>query len=384
MRTLKSQRGFSLLELLVASSIGLTVVLVMTSLFKTGMDATMRVTQRAETQQNLRAAIELMTKDISLAGAGLPSGGLQLSTGGVPSLYACNQTGTCYITGDTYPNNGAGTPNYMFPLIPGFGVGVQNGAVIPAAPGQVNSSITSIYCDYNFPLSNFTFTFPSGVSANVAVVNGAVTPNNILAPGGLQVGDLLMFLVATPGNGTTSSGTSLVQNAAVVAEITGIPNNTTINFATGDALNMNQTGGANNLAAVAGAAAAAGSQTSVCRLQAVSYFLQVPPAGGTVQTPRLMRQVNGLNAVPVADGIINLQFTYDIIDTNTGAVVANQQNPIGAGQSPNLIQKVNVWIMGSSPTTNGNKSQNMYLATSVSTRDMTFCNSYGYATTSCQ
>jgi prepilin-type N-terminal cleavage/methylation domain-containing protein len=383
MRMLKSQRGFSLLELLVASSIGLTVVLVMTSLFKTGMDATMRVTQRAETQQNLRAAIELMTKDISLAGAGLPSGGLQLTTAGL-SMYACNQAGTCYITGNTYPNSGGGTPNYMYPIEPGFGVGVQNGTVITAAPGQINSSITSVYCDYNFPLSNFTFTFPSSTTANVAVNNGAITPNNILAPGGLQVGDLLMFLVATPGNGTTSSGTSLVQNAAVVAEITGIPNNTTINFATGDALNMNATGGANNLAAVAGAAASAGSQTSVCRLQAVSYFLQVPPAGGTVQAPRLMRQVNGLTAVPVADNIINLQFTYDIIDNTTGTVVANQQNPIGAGQSPNLIQKVNIWIMGASPTTNGNKSQNMYLATSVSTRDMTFCNSYGYATTSCQ
>jgi hypothetical protein len=343
----------------------------------------MRVTQRAETQQNLRAAIELMTKDISLAGAGLPSGGLQLTTAGLSS-YACNQTGTCYITGNTYPNSGGGTPNYMYPIEPGFGVGVQNGAVITAAPGQLNSSITSIYCDYNFPLSNFTFTFPSSTTANLAVNNGAITPNNILAPGGLQVGDLLMFLVATPGNGTTTSGTSLVQNAAVVAEITGIPNNTTINFATGDALNMNQTGGANNIAAVAGAAAAGGSQTSVCRLQAVSYFLQVPPAGGTVQAPRLMRQVNGLTAVPVADNIINLQFTYDIIDSTTGTVVANQQNPIGAGQSPNLIQKVNIWIMGASPTTNGNKSQNMYLATSVSTRDMTFCNSYGYATTSCQ
>ena len=37
MRTAKSQRGFSLLELLVASSIGLTVVLMASSLFKTGM-----------------------------------------------------------------------------------------------------------------------------------------------------------------------------------------------------------------------------------------------------------------------------------------------------------------------------------------------------------
>jgi len=384
MRTLKSQRGFSLLELLVASSIGLTVVLVMTSLFKTGMDATMRVTQRAETQQNMRAAIQLITKDVSMAGAGLPSGGLQLTTSGGVSRYGCNQSGTCYITGGTYPNNGAGTPNYMFPLIPGFNTGVQNGAVITAAPGQINSSITAIYCDYNFPLTNFRFTFPNTTTSTVAVINGGVTPNNILAPGGLQVGDLLMFTVATPGNGTTSNGTALVQNAAVVAEITGIPNNTTINFATGDALNMNQTSGSNNLAAVAAAAAGAGAQTTVCRLQAVSYFLQVPAAGGTVQTPRLMRQVNGLDAIPVADNIINLQFTYDIIDNTTGTIVANQQNPIAAGQSPNLIQKVNVWVMGASSTTNGNRSQNMYLATAVSTRNMTFCNSYAPTTTSCQ
>jgi len=384
MRTLKWQRGFSLLELLVASSIGLTVVLMATSLFKTGMDATMRVTQRAETQQNLRAGVELMTKDISMAGAGLPSGGLQLTTSGGLSKYACNQAGTCYITGDTYPNNGAGTPNYMYPIIPGFGVGVQNGAVIAAAPGQVNSSITSIYCDYNFPLTNFTFSFPSSTQANVAVINAGNTPNNILAPGGLQIGDLLMFTVSTPGNGKTASGTSLVQNAAVVAEITGIPSNTQINFASGDALNMNQTAGGNNIAAVAAAGAVAGAQTTVCRLQAVSYFLQVPAAGGTVQTPRLMRQVNGLTAVPVADNIINLQFTYDIIDSNLGTVVANQQDPIGAGQSPNLIQKVNIWVMGASPITSGNKSQNMYLATSVSTRNMTFCNAYGYSTTSCQ
>jgi len=384
MRTLKWQRGFSLLELLVASSIGLTVVLMATSLFKTGMDATMRVTQRAETQQNLRAGVELMTKDISMAGAGLPSGGLQLTTSGGLSKYACNQAGTCYITGDTYPNNGAGTPNYMYPIIPGFGVGVQNGAVIAAAPGQVNSSITSIYCDYNFPLTNFTFSFPSSTQANVAVINAGNTPNNILAPGGLQIGDLLMFTVSTPGNGKTASGTSLVQNAAVVAEITGIPSNTQISFASGDALNMNQTAGGNNIAAVAAAGAVAGAQTTVCRLQAVSYFLQVPAAGGTVQTPRLMRQVNGLTAVPVADNIINLQFTYDIIDSNLGTVVANQQDPIGAGQSPNLIQKVNIWVMGASPITSGNKSQNMYLATSVSTRNMTFCNAYGYSTTSCQ
>ncbi len=385
MRIRKSQHGFTLLELLVASSIGLTVILVMMSLFKTGMDATMKVTQRAETQQNLRAAIELMTKDISLAGAGLPSGGLQLSSGGL-SRFACNQTGTCYITGDTYPNSGNGTANYMYAIEPGFGVGVQNGVVIPNAPGQTNSSLTSVYCDYNFPLSNFKFTFPSGTQANVAVNNGGVTPNNILAPGGLQVGDLLLFTVSVPGSGTAGdpNGNSAVQTAAVAAEITGIPSNTVINFAAGDALNFNFTAGTNNLAAVAAAAGGAGARTSACRLQVVSYFLQVPVAGGTVQTPRLMRQVNGLSAVPVADGIINLQFTYDVINSVTSTVIANVQDPIGAGDSPSLIQKVNIWIMGMSLTPDGNRSQNMYLATSVSTSNMSFCNSYGSQTTQCQ
>ena len=383
MRMPKAQRGFSLLELLVASSIGLIVLAAATSLFKTGMDSTQRVVQRAETQQNLRAAVELMTKDISHAGAGLPSGGLQLPTAGL-SKFACNQAGTCYITTNTYPNSATGTANYMYAIEPGFGTGVQNNAVITAAPGQTNSSITTAYCDYNFPLSNFTFTFPSSTSAGVAVINNTVTPNNILAPGGLNVGDLILFNVSVPGNGKTTAGTSLVQTAAVVAEITGIPNNTSLLFATADALNFNQTAGADNLASVATAAAVGGAQINACRLQVVSYFLQVPPAGGTVQVPRLMRQVNGLNAVPVADGIINLQFTYDVIDANNGTIVANQQNPIGAGESPSLIQKVNIWVMASSPTTEGNKSQSMYLATAVSTRDMSFCNSYSPNSTACQ
>jgi hypothetical protein len=272
----------------------------------------------------------------------------------------------------------------MYAVEPGFGTGVQTGETITAAPSATNSSITAVYCDYNFPLTNFTFTFPSSTTAGVAVINAAVTPNNILAPGGLNVGDLLMFTVATPGNGSGSTGTSMVQNSAVVAEITGIPNGTTIDFATGDPLNFNFSSGSNNLAAVSAAAAGASAQVSVCRLEVVSYFIQVPAAGGTVQTPRLMRQVNGLTAVPVADGIINLQFTYDVINSVGGTISANQQNPMAAGLSPSLIQKVNIWIMGESLTPDGNRSQGLYLATSVSTGNMSFCNSYSSSSTQCQ
>jgi type II secretory pathway pseudopilin PulG len=364
-----SQRGFSLLELMVAASLGVLIILAMLSMFRAGVTATFTVTQRAETQQNLRAAIELMTKDISLAGAGLPTGGLQLPP--AASKVACNQTGTCYLTANTYP-----APNYMYGVLPGFGIGVQNGTVITSAPGAVNDSVTSIYCDYNFPLTNFTFSYPSNTQVNVsAPINPLILPNNILAPGGLNVGDLMLFVVSSPGNGTGNQGTSSAQTAAAVAEITGLPSNTQINFSGGDALNFNQIGAANSLSTIA-ANAVAGTTTTVCRLNVVTYFLQVPPAGGTVQTPRLMRQVNGLNAIPVADNIINMQVSYDVINTTAGTISANQANPIGAGLSPGLIQKVNLWVMGQGLIQTGKRAQSMYLASSVSTGNMSFCNSY--------
>jgi len=383
-RIAKSQRGFSLLELMIASALGLIVVMAMTQMFRMGMNATFTVTQRAETQQNMRAAIELMTKDISLAGAGLPSGGLQLPAG--PSKVACNQAGTCYVPADTYP-----TGNYMYGILPGFGNGVQNGTIIPSAPAATNDSITSIYCDYNFPLSNFSFTFPTNGYAAVvapATVITAGLPTNILAPGGLNVGDLMFFLVSTPGQGTASGnqGTSAAQTAAVVAEITGIPSSTAINFAAGDALNFNQNGANSlfNTVANLGPALGGGNTVTACRLNAVTYFLQVPPAGGTDQTPRLMRQVNGLTAVPVADNIINLQFSYDVISSTAGLMNANLSNPIAAGDSPALIQKVDMWVMGQSLVSSGNRFQSMYLASSVATRNMSFCNSDSSATTVCQ
>jgi prepilin-type N-terminal cleavage/methylation domain-containing protein len=394
MRSAAPQRGFTLLEMMIASAVGLVVILAMTMLFKQGMDTTFTVTQRAETQQNMRAGIELMTKDISMAGSGLPSGGLQLVTGGTPSLFACNQAGTCYVAANTYPASGLGVPNYMYGILPGFNNGVQNGTPIPNAAGQINDSITSIYCDYNFPLANFTFAFPTTTTSTATIVAApnATLPVNLVENGGLILGDLMLFTVSSAGNGTGTQGTSSVQSATAVGEITGLPANAcgtnycgpiTIGFAAGDALNFNQNG-LNSIASLKGLAVGGGTTLSACRLEAVTYFLQVPPAGGTVQTPRLMRQVNGLTAVPVADNIINLQFSFDVIDSSLGIISANQANPIAGGLSPALIQKVNLWVMGESLTTKGNRSQSMYLASSVAARNMSFCNSYSNNTTICQ
>ena len=405
MENTKSPRGFSLLELMVATSLGIVVLLAMTSLFKVGMSSTFTITQRLEVQENMRAAMEMMAEDISQAGGGLPTGGLQLVTGGTVSKIAVNQAGTTYVPADLYPASGAAVPNYMYGIVPGFNNGVQNATAITAAPGLTNDSMTSIYVDNTFQLSNFTFTITSGTSVTVGViaVPNTTLPTNILAPGGFSAngGDVLLFLVNTAGNGTTSTGTSLIQDAAVAAEVTAVAGTAgttncaaspgsctwTLTLATNDALNMNQTGGTtNNLSTVSAAIGGAGAHLTVSRLDVVTYFLQVPPtgAGNTVQTPRLMRQVSGQTAVPVADNIINLQFTYDVINNVNGTITANLADPLGAGQSPSLIQKVNIVIMGQSMTSDGNKSQSMYLVSSVAASDMSFCNTYSASTTSCQ
>ncbi|MGC1452518.1 MAG: prepilin-type N-terminal cleavage/methylation domain-containing protein [Candidatus Sulfotelmatobacter sp.] len=345
----KPEHGFTLLELMVSMAVGLIVMAAMASLFKTGMNSTMLVTQRAETQQNMRAAIDLMVKDISMAGAGLPSGGIQLPTGAGSTAvkFGCDQGGICHVPAFNYP------ANYMYGLIPGFSNGVEANAVIPAAPAPaINDSITSIYADYNFPLWEYNVTFAGGTSVTLAPNPTFVpAPPAVNAAGGIVVGDLIML--------SNSVGTA-------VGEVTGVTA-AGLTFNNLDALNMNQTGAAsNNITAISG-----GATTVAYRLFAVTYYLTVPAAG---QTPRLMRQVNGLSPVPVADDIINLQFAYDTY--NSGALDANQANPLGVAESPNNIQKVNIIVMGQSIINNGNKSQNMYLATSVSARNMAFRNRY--------
>ena len=356
MPTQKSKDGFTLAELMISMVVALVVMGAIAGLFKTGMNAVMLVTQKAETQQNMRAAVDLMVKDISMAGAGLPSGGIQLPTGAgaTASKFGCDQT-TCHVPGNTYPNS-----NFMYGIIPGYKNGVEGSASVPAAPAPaINDSITSIYTDYNFPLWEYTITFTvpgsGGAITLTAPPNGTYTPNPplITAAGGIQVGDLIML--------SNNKGTA-------VGEVTAL-SSTSITFANLDALNINQSGAAtNNIAAIS-----TGTNTIAYRLFAVTYYLTVPANG---QTPRLMRQVNGLTPVPVADDIINLQFAYDIYNSSTSALDANQANPLGAGETPNLIQKINLTVMGQSITTYGNQAQSLFLATDVSANNMAFSNRY--------
>ena len=231
-----------------------------------------------------------------------------------------------------------------------------------------------MYVDYSFPLNQYTIEFPDNSGGSIDVIPPAAPPPGfpaILSPNGIVVGDLI-YLSNPKG--------------AAMAEVTGINvGGTVLTFANLDPLNINQSAAASgNVKYIdpclnAGNPACFGggspdTTTKAYRAYAITYFVEVPAAAG--QTPRLMRQVNAQAAVPVADNIIDLQLTFDMCTATPTPGCSNQPDPVGAGYSPNSIEKINISITGQSLTNYGNKSKSMSLVTSVSARNLTFKNRY--------
>ena len=376
--------GFSIIELMVAMALGLILLGAATQLFTSGMKTTALVSNRTEMQQSARVALDLMAKDISMAGAGLPPGGIQLPTGAGSSLsrFACDQTGVCYLNANNYAVGTIGTAapittvsNFMYGIIPGSNNGMKKGGpTVIAATNRTADSITIIYEDFAFPLNQFTggFSDMTGTKMTLAapVPQPAATPNATDPGVGIKVGDLLM--VQTP-LGTAVGEVSVVSPLAA--------SGATITFSNGDALNLNQTGAfANSMTGIvpAGSPFAAGPPApppvTAVRLLAVTYFIEVPAAVGS--TPRLMRQVNGNPPQPVADNIIDMQFTYDMCDPANAVPCAAIQDPLAVNLSPGQIHKVNVQLMVQSLGANGKNSQNMQLSSAVSARNLNYIDSY--------
>jgi len=360
----KGAAGFTLLEMMISFALATIVLASTVQLFKSGVDASTLISQRAELQANARAAINLISKDVSMAGAGLPPGGIQLPSGGATGTakYACDQVGTCYVPNHLYPNG-----NFMYGISPGPNNGVQNGVLIPATGGSADS-VTMAYLDYAFPLNQYTCVVTSGTTITLTPPVPAPVPAlpAINAPGvGLQAGDLVMIV---GGN-----------IATVVGEVTTLTANT-VTFANADPLNVNNSGGdpiIGNLGYVFNRSVAPPAGQGNCtatRLEVVTYYVQVPANG---QSPRLMRQVNGLTPVPVADDIIGVTVSYDLFNDTTGANNVEQRDPLSlAGVTPNQIRKVNLAVQAQSLAQDGAKMQSMQLATSISARNMSFKNRY--------
>jgi Tfp pilus assembly protein PilW len=345
----KLQHGFSLMEALVAMGIAFVVLTAAGMMVTQGLRVTEFVTVRAEMQQDGRAAMNSILKDLSLAGTGIPIGGVQLPTGNgsSPSIVGCG-AGKCYLKNNSFPGN------HMFAVLPDANdANIQSGSA---------DAITVAYVDNSISLGAAVSINPAGSQIDLNSVKG------------LNIGDLVIL--------TNVHGSAV----GVITDINKGANSILCDAS--DPLNINQPGATNgNIASLKDPAPSTTyPPTTVSRLSLVTYFLQ-QNAGldGTMGTPddqwQLMRQVGGFAATPVIDGVENIQFSYDIFDDTAsnpgGTLNTNNKNANGA---PALIRKINVVISVRSPRKVGTGAAKNFsrltLAAAVSPRNLSFQDRY--------
>ena len=381
-RSIKRESGFSLLEMTVSVALGTIVLGAAVQIYIQGVSATWRVSQRAEMQQDFRAASNILTKDLSLAGAGLGQGvAIPLESGLTPK-YGCDQTPKCYInnatsTPTTYPLQGA-TP-YLYGLLPGYNMG----PTLNTAQGPTDV-ITVVYTDNAFYLNCYTatvtskgvVTFAPPVAPATWATEGCL-PSTWAAP--QAVNDAVVGL--TPGDLVLMT----LSGAQVVAEVTGAVSTSTngagqtiykVPFANGDPLNMNQTPASVTAPASPGLNSAVLNSTgaSPARLLVITYYLD-----STVTPARLMRQISGHSPIPVAENVVYMKFSYDLFNATTGTPEPGQTDGgVSLGLTPNQITKINILHMAMTSAMKGwyGGYQGLDLQTSVSARNLTFTNDY--------
>lgn len=357
---MKRAKGFSLLELMVALVILLIIVAATLRTLQDATHTSEAITKMAEVQDNLRSGMNLMARDLVQAGSGIPISGIL-----IPFTDPANNPINAPIPLPINRPSPAGKA-YTFPvqamlttITPGPGMG-------DASMGLATDMVTLLYADN-------TLNWPG-----MAPINNPANPkcNGVIALNG----DSIAFDTATAGCAKLQAGNVSVvpgdlimltssQGGNILQVVTNVAGNV-LSFAPGDAFNLN------------GVAAASGTiqQLQVggafppiraTRVYMITYYVDT-----TALSPRLMRQVNFNPPQVVAQGIENMQVTFDLSSpVNLPGINIPVINP---PDSPNQIRKVNLLMAA--------RSQNPYsvtgqyfrtnLVTQVSLRSLTFQNRY--------
>lgn len=329
-----SERGFSLIELILAMALTLLLLGVVFLLFDRMFDLGETASAMADVNQNIRASVNLMARDLTMAGTGIPAGGIPLPSG----------TGSGQVK-----RPGWGSPPPTFPAGGVISAITPGAALGPTVINQTSDEVTIVaiigLCG-QMPLDSIT---PSGSQITVNV-------GTSIASGACQVntGDLLML------QNTNGARFAMATNV--------IPASNKIDFAASDPMNINQPSAANgNIASLQSAGPPPFYPATVAsKITMLSYFLD----NSNPNVPKLMRQVNLRAPNPVAMNIVALRFTYDLSDGTT----------INAStvSTPNQIRKVNLQVSArsSQPLRRTRQYFVNTMTTSVTVRNLAYRNRY--------
>lgn len=313
----------ALIEVLVALALTVVLLGVAFGFLNDLQSMTESVSAMSEVNENLRASADLIARDFYAAGTSIPIGGVPIpSMNGITSVKRPGPGKT------VFPSTGNGSGGIVLSVItPGQGLsGFIN--------GKLSDEVTILTTDerwisQNLPVANITSSSSSGYTVSVNVPGPPTcTQNCTMAPGGaynVNVGDLMMF--------SSSAGYAL-------GMVTQVDTNSNILYFVSDPLGLDQVcAGAPGCGGTIDSLQSGGRYPPVTltKVDMITYYLD---NSNPAHPYTLMRELDNSAPNPVAYGIDNLQFTYDL--STGGAGNTNLPSP----PNPNQISKVNLWISG--------------------------------------
>jgi Prokaryotic N-terminal methylation motif len=415
----KRDAGFSLIEVLLATALLTLIIGVTLQTLTSAIHANEAVTLLADTQENLRASLNYMTKDIIQAGEGIPQGGITIpNSGGADPLSALNRP----LPPGAPPPATFPTSWIVLPAIaPGPALGLPSQVANPAlqnvaVAGPNTDMITVLYADTTLQdaAGNWLNRYPISVAPNAGCAVASPSPNGIITTvGGTttitfdptcinintgntapNIGDLI--LLQNNASGCAASG-ALVASDSCDANNPSNPGNmalltvTAVNlagnsltFACGDPFDLNCSGKATGtITQMQNGGTWNNVTVTATRVWMVTYFISTA-APASLMKPMLMRQINMNAAEPVGEVIENMQVYYDILNAGASppALLAptEEEDPVTTSGFGSLAYIRDCYVVLYARSENPYSQSSLYfrnnLETVISIRGLDFYNQF--------
>jgi prepilin-type N-terminal cleavage/methylation domain-containing protein len=375
---MKRQSGFTLVEVLVAITVMMIILAVTLGVLTDAIHTVEGVSLLADTQQNLRAGMNYIVRDLVQAGVGIPQNGITIPNSG--GVSAVTRPGPY-----TAPATSFGIFPAAWTVLPAISPGFQIGVTTDTS-GVNTDLVNVIYADNTLIDLNqhWLNEFPVNTPGGGAGCAGATkTPNGTILTAGTTTTvtfDPTCVNINTGNTALAAGDLILLQaNAGAMALLTVSTANlagNSITFSTADAYVLNNSGKTSGTIKQVQSPAGSGTYTTTTatRIWMITYYIDISIAN----RPQLMRQVNLRAAQAVGDAIENMQFIYDIL--NAGSTPPSVTTDV---TSPTLAQipyirdaYISLFARSESPYSVSKRYFRNNLQTAVSIRSLNFFNEF--------
>lgn len=353
---LGNQKGFSLLEMMVAMSVMLIVTAAIASLVKSSITIASSTYEMTDAQESLRTAQEFINRDLMSAGDGLRN----MANIPVTKTFVSNYLAVTPIVDPALPS----TVTNLGILTTDNDV-AANRIVYGQDPAVATSPL--VYVRSSPVLTD---------RQTILQIDPDFTPIGLLAPAIDPTGTTITIADADRSRFTagevyflTSSVGGTFGTVTSVTDITGP--NSTLTFAqgatNGDKFGLNVTGAGGRIYTISNGGALA---TSLQRMRIIHYYIN--------SDGMLMRRVFGVKGAgfresAIADHVVSVQFAYSLSPDDNGNIVQPVTRLTTLAQQI-AVRQVEVTVTVETPHTmqNGLRPPNLSMTTSTSVRNMQF------------